>query len=257
MAKMRLAGKVALITGAGGGQGRAAAILFTKEGAKVAGCDLKVEQAKETLRLVKKAGGEMVSMQPVDLGDSKQVKKWVEFAVDAYGGIDILYNIAGKAQFAPFEQMTEEQWHLSIRNELDLMFYASQHAWPYLKASGKGVIINTASMSGMIGHPPEILGNFSHAATKGGIIAMTKQLALEGAPLGIRVNSISPGVIATPATQNFVDNPEWTKAWMQFIPMKRFGRPEEIANLALFLASEESSYITGANIVADGGFTAQ
>lgn len=253
----RLQSKVALITGTGGGQGRAAALRFAEEGAKVVGCDLKAEGAAKTVEMVNKAGGEIVSLQPLDLGDSKEVKRWIEFAIEKYGRIDILYNNAASPQFAPFEQMTEEQWHLAIRNELDLIYYACHYAWPHLKASGKGVIINTASMSGMVGHPLNIVGNFSHAATKGGVIALTRQLALEGAPYGVRANSISPGVIDSPGTQMFLDDPDWTTRWLSMIPLNRFGKPEEIASVALFLASEESSYITGANVVADGGFTAQ
>ncbi len=199
----------------------------------------------------------MVSIQPLDFGDSRQVKKWIELAVKTYGRIDVLYNNAASPQFAPIGQLTEEQWHTAIRNELDLVYYACHYAWPYLKANGNGVIINVGSMSGMVGHPESVLGNFAHASTKGGVIALTKQLALEGAPYGIRANSISPGVIESPGTEMFLKDPEWTSRWLRLIPLNRFGKAEEIANVALFLASDEASYITGANIVADGGFTAQ
>ncbi len=253
----RLQGKVALITGTGGGQGRAGALLFAREGARVVGCDLKVEGAEETVEMVKASGGEMVSLQPVDLGDTNQVKRWINFAIKTYGRVDVLYNNASSPKFAPIEQMTEEEWHYTLRNELDLIYLACHWAWPHLKASGKGVIINVSSMSGMVGHPVNLHGNFAHAATKGGVIAITKQLAIEGAPYGIRANTISPGLIASPATEDIQQDPELKKDWLRMIPLNRLGEVEEIANVAVFLASDESSYVTGANIVADGGFTAQ
>lgn len=253
----RLEGKVALITGTGGGQGRAAALLFAKEGARVVGCDLKVDGAQETVEMVKAAGGEMVSSQPVDLGDGDQVKKWIDFAIQLYGKFDILYNNASAPKFAPIEQMTPEDWHFTIRNELDLVYWACHYAWPHLKASGNGVIINTASVAGMIGLAGEIIGNFAHAATKGGVIGLTKQLTIEGAPHNIRANIISPGVIVTPATEPLLQNPQFKETFTNMVPLKRLGKAEEIASVALFLASDEASYITGANIVVDGGLTAQ
>jgi len=253
----RLDGKEALITGTGGGQGRAAALLFAKEGAKVVGCDLKVDGAKETAKIVKATGGEMVSSQPVDLGDGDQVKKWIDFAIQSYGKFDILYNNASAPKFAPIDQMTAEEWHFTIRNELDLVYWACHYAWPHLKASGNGVIINTASVAGMIGLAGEIIGNFAHAATKGGVIGLTKQLTIEGAPHNIRANIISPGVIVTPATEPLLQNPQFKETFTNMVPLKRLGKAEEIASVALFLASDESSYITGANIVVDGGLTAQ
>jgi meso-butanediol dehydrogenase/(S,S)-butanediol dehydrogenase/diacetyl reductase len=149
----RLEGKVALITGTGGGQGRAAAVLFAKEGAKVVGCDLKVDGAKQTVEMAKAAGGEMVSIQPVDLSDGNQVKKWIDFAIKTYGHFEILYNNAASGKFASIDEMTEEDWHFTMRNELDLIYFACHYAWPYLKASGNGVILNTASIAGMVGSP--------------------------------------------------------------------------------------------------------
>ena len=253
----RLEGKVALITGTGGGQGRAAALLFAKEGARVIGCDLKVEGAKATVEMVKAAGGEMISMQPLDLGDENQVKQWIDFAIKTHGRIDILYNNAGDLKVAPIEQMTEEEWHYTIRNELDLVYLACRYAWPHLKASGNGVIINTSSLVGIVSQPKEVIGHFAHGAAKGAIISLTRHLAVEGAPHGIRVNTISPGIILTPVTAWRFEDPASKEAWLRRVPLYRLGEPEDIANTALFLASDESSYITGANIVVDGGLTAQ
>ena len=218
------------------------------------GCDLKVEGAKETVRMVRDAGGKMVSLQPVDLGDGDQVKRWIDFTIKTYGRIDILYNNASSPKFAPIEQMTEEAWRFTIRNELDLIYLACHYAWPYLRSSGKGVIINIASTAGIVGRA---LGDgFAHCATKGGVIALTRQLAVEGAPHNIRANSISPGIVDTPATKSELPDFEYNETMLKLVPLHRLGKAEEIANVALFLASDESSYVTGANIIVDGGLTA-
>lgn len=247
----RLAGKVALITGTAGGQGRAAALLFAREGTVVCGCDLKEADGLETARLITTAGGQSV-FRRVDLGDAEQVRNWIEFAVETFEGIDILYNNASAAKFAPLEEMTYEDWRFTVRNELDIIYYACHLAFPYLRRRGGGSIINTASAAGMYGVPG--LGNFAHAATKGGVIGLTRQLAIEGAPYKIRANSISPGLIETPATEHL--DPEFKRVFLRSVPLGRLGQPEDVAYVALFLGSDESSYITGANIVVDGGKTA-
>lgn len=247
----RLAGKVALITGTAGGQGRAAALLFAREGARVVGCDLKEAEGLETTRLIEAEGGQSV-FRRVDLGDAEQVRSWIEFAVETFGGIDILYNNAAAAKFAPLEEMTYEDWRFTVRNELDIIYHTCQLAFPYLKRRGGGAIINTASIAGMYGVPN--LGNFAHAATKGGVIGLTRQLAIEGAPFRIRANSISPGLIETPATEHL--DLEFKQAYLRAVPLERLGQPEDVAYAALFLAADESSYITGVNIVVDGGKTA-
>jgi meso-butanediol dehydrogenase/(S,S)-butanediol dehydrogenase/diacetyl reductase len=253
----RLEGKVALITGTGGGQGRAAALLFAKEGARVIGCDWNVKGAEETRKMVEDSGGVMVSMQPVDLGDGDQMKQWLDFAIKTFKQIDILYNNASSPKFAPIDRMTEEEWHFTLRNELDLIYWACHYSWPHLKATGNSTIINTASTAGIVGFEADIFGNFAHSAAKGGVIALTRQLAIEGAPYGIRVNSISPGIIMVPATEPLFQNPEFKKAMLEMVPLHRIGKAEEIAHVALFLASDEASYVTGANIVVDGGLTAR
>jgi len=252
----RLVGKVALITGTGGGQGRAAALMFTREGARVVGCDVKAKGAEETLDMVEAQRGEMVSMQPLDLSKGEEAKRWIQFGVDAYGGFDILYNNASAPKFAPAEDMTWEEWQYTIRNELDLVYWTCRYGIPHLKVRGGGSVINVASISGMIGFLGQNLGSFAHAATKGGIIGLTKQLAVEWAPYNIRVNCISPGFIMSPGTADLIENIELMKTLMSRVPLKRAGTPEEIAAVALFLGSDEASYVNGANIVADGGVTA-
>lgn len=249
MATQQLQNKVALITGTGGGQGREAALRFAAAGAFVVGCDVKVEGNRETAALVRKAGGQITTMEPVDLGDPQGAKAWIDQAAAVHGRIDILYNNASSCRFAPIESFPIEDWQFTVRNELDLVFYATRYAWPYLRRQG-GVIINTASVAGIAGSGP---GGSAHAATKGAVIAVTKQWALEGAPHGIRVVAISPGAIDTPATAPMLAIPEVRDGLMARNLIKRMGVPADIAGLAVFLASEDASYITGANIVVDGG----
>lgn len=254
----RLEGKVALITGTAGGQGRAAALLFAREGAKVVGCDVKVPEAEETVALVKAEGGEMVSMQPADLGDEGQVRQWIDFAVQQFGEFDVLYNNASAPRFGRIADFSSEDWHFTIRNELDLIFYAIKHALPHMRARGGGSIINTASVAGLTGRVIGGLYEFAHSATKGGVIAMTRTLSSDLAEYGIRVNSIAPGGIDTPAWQTLGE--EMVNQLRQTIIdgslIKRVGMGEDIASCALYLASDESSYVTGQNFVVDGGFSA-
>ena len=252
----RLAGKVALITGTAGGQGRAAALLFASEGATIVGCDLKRDEALETVAMVEAAGGRMTSTQPLDLGDSAAARAWVNDAAARHGGFDVLYNNASAPRFASIASMSDEDWHFTIRNELDLMFYATSAAWPHLVARGGGSIINTGSISGMaaVAITP---GSFAHAATKGAVIAMTREWALEGGPHNIRVNTLSPGGIDTPATAPAFADDAFHRAYLDTLMIRRVGTSEDVAALALFLASDESRWVTGANLVVDGGFSAR
>jgi meso-butanediol dehydrogenase/(S,S)-butanediol dehydrogenase/diacetyl reductase len=248
----RLRDKVAFITGTAGGQGRAAALLFAKEGARVLGCDVKTDQSRETVRMVLEAGGEMSSVEPVDLSDPEQAEAWIREGLKIYGGIDILYNNASKPAFAPLPELSNEAWTETLRHELDLVFYATRAAWPHLIARGGGVIINTASIAGHVA----ISDNHSaHAAAKGGILAMTRQWASEGARHNIRAVSISPGPVLTPATELLVDTEQGRRSLAEQTLLKRMGTPEDIAYLALYLASDEASWMTGSDVVIDGGCT--
>ncbi len=189
--------KVVLITGTGGGLGRVAAQTFAREGAKVVGCDIKVDANNETVELIRRAGGEMTGIAPIDLTDPEQARKMVEDAVAAYGGLDVVLNNAAIQYFGPMPDFSIDDWRATITGELDIPFFVSKFAWPHLVRRGGGVIINVASISGMIAHetPPMV----AHATAKGGVIAMTRQLALEGARYGIRAVAISPGPFLTPA----------------------------------------------------------
>jgi NAD(P)-dependent dehydrogenase (short-subunit alcohol dehydrogenase family) len=249
-----LDGKVVLISGSGGGQGRAASLAFAAEGAKIVGCDLLADASRETIEVVRAAGGEMTSFEPVDLGDPDQAKGWVDDAAACYGGIDVVYNNAGNPKFGPIAELSVEDWRLTLRNELDTVFFVTKFSWPHLVERGGGVIINTASVAGMLAAPAPMI---AHTAGKGGVIAMTRQTALEGAPVGIRAVSIAPGPIATPAIDRaFGDNTALRDQISGRTLLRRWGTPEEIAGLAVFLASEKASFITGANYPVDGGMTA-
>ena len=250
----RLDGKVALITGTGGGIGRAAAALFAAEGATVVGCDLDPARAEETVEQVRGAGGTMTSSAPVDLADEALVRSWVDAAAAEHGGVDVLYNNAGLTSFAPLEQVTLEDWSFTLRNELDLVFLACKHAWPHLRARGGGSVVNVGSTAGLTGSLT--LDRTAHTASKGAVIALTRQLAAEGARHGIRVNTISPGMTVTPQTRHLFDDPDHPISRIaDHIPLGRPGLPEDVARCALFLASDESSYVTGANLVVDGGWS--
>jgi meso-butanediol dehydrogenase / (S,S)-butanediol dehydrogenase / diacetyl reductase len=251
----RLEGKVVLITGTSGGMGRDAAILFAKEGAKVVGSGYqRCAEAEETARMARAAGGDMVSYQPVDLAVEQQAKAWVDFAVKTYGGVDVVYNNASYPRMGTVEETTEEDWRYTLKNELDIVYFVCKAAWPHLKAKG-GSVITVGSIAGMTALPAELPSAFAHAATKGGVIGMTRQLAIDGAPLGIRVNCISPGFILTAGTP-FAQDESLQAPILPKIPMKRFGQPEEVAKVALFFASDDSSYVTGVNVAIDGGVTA-
>ena len=247
----RLEGKVTIITGTAGGQGRAAAKVFAAEGAKVVGCDIKVDAAEETVGTVKAAGGEMISMQPCNLTDLAQVEALFDLATDTYGGFDVLYNNAAMAYFAWMEEMTYELWNATIQQELDIVFRTCKEAWPRLLAGGGGSIINTGSASGSGVY--DVLPGLAHSASKGGVIAMTRQLAMEGGPHGIRANTISPGLVKTAQTEALLEDPNWYEPMMRRLMIKRVGEPEDIAWCAVYLASDESSWVTGADFAIDGG----
>ncbi|MFI6759786.1 SDR family NAD(P)-dependent oxidoreductase [Micromonospora sp. NPDC050417] len=250
-----LDGKVVLITGTGGGLGRVASLAFAREGAKVVGADIQIEANNETVELVRRAGGEMTGIAPIDLTDPEQARKIVENTVAAYGGLDVVYNNAASLRFGPMPDFSVEDWRATITGELDIPFFVSKFAWPHLVRRGGGVIINAASMAGMIaGEVPPMV---AHAAANAGIIGMTRQLALEGARDGIRVVAVSPGPILTPASdRDLGDNQAARAAITGKTLVKRFAQPEEIVELVVFLASDRAAYITGANYPVDGGATA-
>jgi meso-butanediol dehydrogenase/(S,S)-butanediol dehydrogenase/diacetyl reductase len=252
--KGRLAGKVVLISGTGGGQGRVAARIFAQEGAKVAGCDINLDNQRETAELVRAAGLEMLSdEESVDLADPEQAKAWVQRVVDHYGGIDVLYNNASLPRFGPFADLSVEDYRFTIRNEVDVPWFSTQAAWPHLVARGGGAIVHIASLAGIVGMRD--LGNSAHSAAKGAVIGMTAQLAAEGAAHNIRVNCISPGVIDSPPVKELLASSDNSplQAMVDATASGRFGIEEDIVYAALYFASDESKWVTGSHLIVDGG----
>src|SRR6478736_866273 len=242
----RLEGKVCVITGTGGSMGREAALVFAREGASVVGCDVAVEAAEATVEMVRGAGGEMVSVHPCRLTETSDCQALIELALSAYGRVDVLFNLAAVAYFNWLEDVTDEEWDRARRDEVDLIFYLTRAAWPHLKASS-GVVVNMASLNASISF--KTLPSLSHTTNKAGVIGMTRQLAMEGREQGIRANSISPGLIESNATRDQLNDPEWASYMLGKTLLGRLGRPQEVANVALFLASDQSSYVTGVDLV--------
>jgi NAD(P)-dependent dehydrogenase (short-subunit alcohol dehydrogenase family) len=251
----RLDGKITLITGVGGGQGREAALRFAAEGATVVGCDIDGSTAAESLAAVRDAGLDAdIATDGVDLGDPEQARQWVQAAAERHGRIDVVYNNGSAAKFGSIAELAVEDWRFTIRNELDLVFFVTKYAWPILVRSGGGVVINVASIAGWTGN--RAVPFVAHMASKGGVIAMTRQLAAEGGPVGIRAVSISPGTIVTPGTADVLAMPEVRDALVSQTLIPRLGRPADVVVLAVFLASDDAGYITGSDYVVDGGLTA-
>jgi NAD(P)-dependent dehydrogenase (short-subunit alcohol dehydrogenase family) len=205
--------------------------------------------------LVEAAGGKIDSEAPLDMLDPELNKRWIDGAAERHGGIDILYNNAALTRMSWIPDMSLEDFQFTIAAEIDLVFVATQAAWPHLVARGGGVIINVASLAGMFGSPVTPMS--AHCAGKAAVIGFTRQVAAEGAPHGIRAVCISPGPIATPATMaHRAASPERERPILNRTLLGRWGTPEEIVDVAVFLASDKASYITGVNIPVDGGMNA-
>jgi NAD(P)-dependent dehydrogenase (short-subunit alcohol dehydrogenase family) len=246
----RLEGKVCVITGTGGSMGRATALTFAREGALVVGCDVAVDSAAETVDLVQAAGGQMVSLQPCRVSEPEECARLVELAINSFGRIDVLYNLAARSHFNRLEDFSDADWEAARRDEVDLVFYLTRAAWPSLKGT-HGVVLNMASLNGSLSF--KLLPSLAHTTNKSAVIGMTRQLAMEGSEHGIRVNSVSPGFIETNSTKGELDNPEFGSQMEARTLLGRFGQPEDIANAALYLVSDESAYVTGIDLVVDGG----
>jgi len=248
---MRLEGKVAIITGAGSGIGRETALLFAREGAKVVVADYVSEAGGETVRQIRESGGEAIFIK-TDVSKASDVERMVKQTIEEYGKVDILHNNAGiLGEVAFVGDATEENWDRVFAVNLKGVFLCSKYAVREMVKRGGGVIISTASSMGLVGLP----GNTAYSAAKGGVIQFTKTMALEYASSNIRVNCICAGWIDTPMNEELGEHIiRWT---LRETPMGRWGRPEEVAQAALYLASDESSFVTGTALVIDGGWVAK
>jgi 3-oxoacyl-[acyl-carrier protein] reductase len=242
---MRLRGEVALITGGLNGLGRETAQVFAREGAKVAVCDLAADGA-ELVAAIAAAGGEC-HYETADVSDSSQVQRMVARVLEKFGRIDILINNAGITRDATLLKMTEEQWYRVLGVNLSGVFHCSKAVAPHMVERGKGRIINASSIVGLSGN----FGQTNYAATKAGVIAMTKTWARELGPKGIRVNAVAPGFIATDMVRKMPEKVLQTMT--ERTPIRRLGEPRDVANAYLFLASPEADFIHGAVLSVDGG----
>jgi NAD(P)-dependent dehydrogenase (short-subunit alcohol dehydrogenase family) len=244
---------VAVITGAGTGMGRAGAILFAKEGAKVVVADIDIKAGEETVRMVKEVGGEAMFVE-ADISKTNHVQSMIKTTVDTYGKLDILYNNAAVPEptLAFTADCTEENWDRVQSINLRGNWLAMKYAIPEMLKAGGGSIINVASQAATRGNP----GITAYTASKGGLLALSRNTAIEYADKNIRVNVLEPGYISTPLISEFMKDPEFSRKVIEGTPQRRLGNPEEVAYAALFFASDESSHITGAELAVDGGITA-
>jgi NAD(P)-dependent dehydrogenase (short-subunit alcohol dehydrogenase family) len=246
---------VALITGAATGQGREACRLFAEQGARIIALDIDEPKLDETVALVKAAGGQIAGFK-ADVSDEAQVKAAVEGGLAAFGKLDIVYNNAGvlwRDYDLSVVDTPRDHWDRVIAINLTSVFLVLKYAVPKLKENGGGSIINVGSISALVGftRPQD-----AYTSAKGALIALTKSLAVQYGPDGIRANVIHPGVIDTPMQAEEMAKPEWVEGVKAAIPLGRIGQPRDIAYAALYLASDEASWVTGAELLVDGGFIA-
>jgi NAD(P)-dependent dehydrogenase (short-subunit alcohol dehydrogenase family) len=254
MSMGRLEGKVVLVTGAGSGMGRVAAVTFAREGARIVAADVVVSAGQETVTQVRAAGGEAVFTH-ADVSKEAEVAAAVRAGEEAFGRLDVLYNNAGifPAEDGSVVDLDEAVWDRVMNVNLKGIYLVCKHGIPALLRAGGGSVINIASFVALVGCT---VPQDAYTASKGGVIALTKSLAVQFGPKGIRSNAICPGPIETPLlTEWLLTDPEAKRVRLARIPMGRFGRPEDIVQMGLYLASDESSWTNGAVLVVDGGIT--
>lgn len=249
---MRLEGKVTIITGGGTGIGRGIAVIFAKEGAKVVVSGRRQDVLEETVNIIKQNGGEAIGVS-ADVSDYNQVLSLIEKTIQQFGRIDILVNNAGVYFPHDVVSATDEEWNKTLSIDLKGVWLCSKVCLPKMLEQGGGKIINIASILGLVGSEQCA----AYCAAKGGVINLTRQMALDYAPKHINVNAIAPGVIETDMTKPFLENEAMKKSFLEKTPVGRVGTPEDIAYAAVYLASSESDFVTGQTLIVDGGWTTQ
>jgi NAD(P)-dependent dehydrogenase (short-subunit alcohol dehydrogenase family) len=249
---MRLAGKVAIVTGASKGIGRAIAAAYAHNGAHVAICSRTTSEGEEAATAIRAAGSDVIYIQ-ADVSVMADAQGLVEETVDRWGRLDVLCNNAGIGMLRTLEETTEEEWRHLMSINLDGAFHCSKFTIPAMRRSGGGSIINIASVASFVGFQADA----AYCASKGGLLMLTRQMALDYSPENIRVNAICPGFIRTPELEHYLGqkpDPEAARAEVvAYHPIGRIGEPEEVADVAVFFASDESSFVTGAHLTVDGG----
>lgn len=251
---MRLDGKVAVITGAGGGIGRASALRFTGEGAAVVVADIDGDANAETVALVEAAGGRAAAIT-VDVTDSRQVAAMIDLAETRFGRLDVLFNNAGVMLPTDDDAVATDEATINTTLAVNVtgVLLGCKHGIPAMRRAGGGSIVNTASFVATLG---AATAQIAYTASKGAVLSLTRELAVIHAREGIRVNALSPGPLRTELLMKFLDSDEKRQRRLVHVPMGRFGEAIEMAHAALFLASDESSFMTGGNLAVDGGLTA-
>ena len=256
MAGQKLAGKAALITGAGSGIGEAMALLFAREGAAVVVADYDAAGGEGTVDQVRAAGGTAFFVR-ADVSQAADAERMVSAAVERYGRLDILCNNAGIAVAAVCHETSEADWDRTMAVDLKVVFLGCKYAIPHMLQRGSGVICNTSSVAGQVGVP----NRAAYCAAKAGVVGLTKSIAIDYAERGIRCNALLPGTVDSPWIGKILAqqaDPEAQRKLMEARqPIGRMGRPEEIAAAALFLCSDDGAFVTGAGLVVDGGLTAR
>ena len=249
-----LKNKVAIITGARRGMGRTHALALAKAKARIVVSDISQEDCEKVVEEIKKQGGEAMAVK-CDVSKKEEVDEMVKKTMQKFGKIDILVNNAGIADFKPFLELSEGDWDKTLDINLKGYFLCAQAAAKEMVKQKSGIIINITSVAmGQVGIGfPNIV---HYCASKGGIVGMTEALAVELAPYNIRINAIAPGLIETPMIESVKQDSKTMEGMLARVPMRRIGKPEEVSNLVLFLASDESSYMTGSTVVIDGGWLA-
>src|SRR5215510_2016450 len=250
----RVESKVALVTGGGSGIGRATALAFAREGAKVVVADVVVTGGEETVQMIKTAGGEAIFVK-TDVAKPAEVEALVKKIVETYGRLDCAFNNAGiEGEATPTVEYSEEGWNRVIDINLKGVWLCMKHEIPQMLKQGGGAIVNTASVAGLVG----FAGLSAYVASKHAVNGLTKTAALEYAKSGIRVNSVCPGVIRTPMVERFFSaNPQASESMAALEPVGRLGKPEEIAEAVVWLCSDAASFVTGLPMAVDGALTAQ